>query len=221
MLHFLVYRLEDDDDGAARVGVTETTIVPTEYQYPENPMISFVDLPSIGTPNYPDLFTYSEKVGLEYYDAFLIFTTGRLTQNQFDLAKKVKSIGKSFFLIRNKIDHDCRSEKRKRAYNEEKMLKEIRKHCMRNVEGLISSENEIFLISNYEPNKWDFERLHAAIINALPVHQRECVIQRKTWSLIGKSCLMFMYYFYLILSCIICLIVCSGMVSIVFLSDVI
>ena len=216
-----MYRLEDDDDGAARVDVTETTIVPTEYQYPENPMISFVDLPGIGTPNYPDLFTYCEKLGLEYYDAFLIFTAGRLTQNQFELAKKAKSIGKSFFLIRTKIDNDCRSEEINGAYNEEKMLKKMRKYCMQNVEGLISSENEIFLISNYEPHKWDFERLHAAIINALPVHQRECVIQRKTWSLRGKSCLLFMYYFYLILSCITCHIVCSGMVSIVFLSDVI
>ena len=201
--------------------MTETTIVPTEYQYPENPMISFVDLPNIGTPNYPDIFTYFEKVGLEYYDTFLIFTTRRFTQNQFDLAKKVKSIGKSFFLIRNKLDLDCRSEKRKRGYDEEKMLKQIRKFCMQYAEGLIYSENEIFLISNFKTHKWDFEHLHAAIINALPVHQRECVIQRKTWSLRGKSCLLFMYYFYLILSCIICHIVCSGMVSIVFLSDVI
>ena len=93
-----MYRLNDDDDGAAEVGVVETTKEPAEYKHPDNSKIFFMDLPGIGTPTFPDLPTYCEKVAFEDYDTFLIFTASRFMQNDLDLAKKVNSIGKSFFL---------------------------------------------------------------------------------------------------------------------------
>ena len=173
MLNFLC-RLGDDDDDAAEVGVIETTKVPTEYKHPDNPMISFVDLPGIGTPNLPDLSTYCEKVGFDDYDTFLIFTATRFTQYDLELAEKVKSIGKSFFLIRTKIDEVCRLKSGERAINEADILEEIRQDCIKNVKQLISCEEEIFLISNYDTNEWDFDRLIEAIGEVLPLLQREC-----------------------------------------------
>ena len=163
--------LNDDDDGAAEVGIVETTKKPTEYKHPDNPKIWFMDLPGIGTPTFPDLKTYCEKVAFEDYDTFLIFTATRFTQNDLDLAKKVKSIGKSFFLIRTMIDLDCRHCKDDGLKNQI----EIRHKCMKYVKDLISSEKEIFLISNYHTDKWDFDRLIEAISDALPVRQRECL----------------------------------------------
>ena len=174
MLHFLC-RLRDDDEGAAEVGVIETTKVPTEYKHPDNPMISFGDLPGIGTSNLPDLPTYCEKVGFDDYDTFLIFTATRFTQyDDLELAEKVKSIGKSFFLIRTKIDEVCRQKNIERAINEADILEEIRKDCLKNVKDLISSEKEIFLISNYDTDEWDFDRLIEAFSEVLPALQREC-----------------------------------------------
>jgi hypothetical protein len=41
-------RLEDDDEGAAETGVTETTREPTIYPHPTNEKIKFSDLPGIG-----------------------------------------------------------------------------------------------------------------------------------------------------------------------------
>ncbi|CAB4036395.1 interferon-inducible GTPase 5-like [Paramuricea clavata] len=120
------------------------TTEPTEYPHPNNPMISFVDLPGIGTPNYPDLPTYCEKVCFERYDTFLIFTANRFRQN-----------GK--------------------AIKEADILEKIRENCIQDVKDLISSEKEIFLISNYHKDKWDFDRLIAGISNALPVLQRKCL----------------------------------------------
>jgi hypothetical protein len=46
------------------------------------------------------------------------------------------------------------------------MLEKIKKYCFENVKDYISSENEIFLISNYDQEKWDFCRLIKAISNA-------------------------------------------------------
>ena len=152
------------------------TTVTAEYRHPNNPRISFVHLPSIGTPNYPDLQTYCEEVDLEEYDTFLIFTATRFRTYYLDLAKKFKAIGKSFFLIRTRIDLDCRRAYRPREpVSEAEILELIREDCMMYFEDLISTEKEIFLISNYHTDKWDFDRLIEAISAALPIVQRECL----------------------------------------------
>ena len=151
-------------------------------------MIILVDLPGIGTPNYPNLPTYCEKVGLEKYDTFLIFTGGRFTQHDLELAKKVKDIGKSFFLIRTKIDNDLRPLPGKTTLDEETTLRRIRKKCMDQVKDLISSEKEIFIIGNYNKEEWDFDRLVKAIGKALPILQREVLI--RSVSNLTRGCLM-------------------------------
>ncbi|KAJ7376177.1 hypothetical protein OS493_036291 [Desmophyllum pertusum] len=173
---------EDDDEGAAEVGVKETTKKPTCYDHPTNPKIKFWDLPGIGTPNYPDLETYCKEVKLETYDAFLIFTSNRFTANDQQLAKKIRSIDKRFFFIRAKIDDNVRTEKRKKKVlfdekAEKAMLETIRRDCLTNLvdddESQLSNEQNIFLISNHDPAKWEFAKLTQAILDALPTYQRE------------------------------------------------
>ena len=158
---------------AAAVGVTETTKEPTVYDHPTNPKIKFWDLPGIGTPNYPDLETYCKEVELEKYHAFLIFTASRFTENDLNLAEKIRSIKKQFFFIRTKIDNDVRSEMRKRSFNERAMLEKIRRDCAENLSDLLRNEQDIFLISNHYPSKWDFDRLTQAILCAQQTLQRE------------------------------------------------
>ena len=97
----------------------------------------------------------------------------RFTQNDRLLADKVKSLGKSFFFIRTHIDVDYGSQKRKRTFNEEEMLKSIREDCFTNLKG--SAGGDVFLISNLYPTKWDFALLTQAILDVLPFRQRECL----------------------------------------------
>ena len=165
--------LKDDDEGTAKTGVTETTTEAAVYSHPTNDKIKFWDLPGIGTPNYPDLETYCEKVGLEEYDTFLILTAGRFTENDLLLAKKVKSIKKSFFFVRTKIDQDIANESQKRAFNEEITLNDIREDCWKNLEGLAAGNEIVFLISNCKTAQWDFDRLTQAILDVLPLRQKE------------------------------------------------
>ena len=182
-----MFRLSDEDQSAAKVDVTEATTEPTTYEYPDNPMITLDDLPGIGTPKFPDLQTYCEKVGLEKYDVFLIFTATRFTKYDLDLAKKVKSMGKSFLLIRTKIDVDVMQKKGKAAIHEDAMLQKIRSDCVANTTDLISSEEDIFLIGNYDKDKWDFDRLVEAIGEALPILQRESFV--RSLSNVTRECL--------------------------------
>ena len=169
-------RLRDDDEGAAEVGITETTREPKAYDHPTNPKIKFYDLPGIGTPNYPDMATYCKKVELEKFHAFLILTAGRFTEHDLELAKKIRSSKKKFFLIRTKIDENVRAEKRKKSFNEGAMLQKIRSDCSENLGDLLSDVRDIFLISNHDRDKWDFARLLQAILNALPTYQRETLV---------------------------------------------
>ena len=173
----LLSRLNDDDVGAAKVGRFETTKVAMKFKHPNNENIVFVDLPGIGTKIFPEE-TYCKKVGLKDYDTFLILTTCRLTENDLKLAKIAKEMGKPFFLIRTKIDQDFEySGRRRRApINEQEALEKIRNYCYAGVKDLIHCELDIFLISNHEREKWDFDRLIQTIENVLPDRQRECLI---------------------------------------------
>ena len=167
----LIFRLCDDDEEAAKVGVTETTLEPTCFEHPTNPKIKFWDLPGIGTPNYPNLETYCKKVPLANYHAFLIFTKDRFSEYDKQLAEKIRLMKKSFFFIRSKIDEAIRAEERKRSFNEAATLRKIRSYCLENLHGLLEKE-DVFLISNHHPIKWDFARLSQAILDALPMYQQ-------------------------------------------------
>ena len=67
------------------------------------------------------------------------------------------------------------SQKRKKAFNEEKMLKTIREDSLENLTSTAARSEDVFLVSNLYPNKWDFARLTQAIVDALPFRQRECL----------------------------------------------
>ena len=169
----MFFRLNEDDEGAAEVSVLECTTDPTPYNHPTNHNIKFWDLPGLGTPKYPDLETYCEKVNLEKYHVFLFFIAGRFSKDDFELATKIRDINNKIIFVRTNIDMEVRSEKRKRSFNEEAMLAQIRRYCVRRLGDWLSSEEDVFLISNYHPDSWDFARLTSAILNALPACQRE------------------------------------------------
>ena len=110
---------------------------------------------------------------LEKYDTYLIFTATRFTKNDLELAKKVRSIDKKCFFIRTKIDESVRAERRKRSFDEQAMLTKIRRNCLESLGDLLTDEQDIFLISNHEPEKWEFAQLTQAILGALTRYQRE------------------------------------------------
>ena len=173
---FSLRRLDDEHDAAAGINVVENICAPKLYSYPGYPNITLVDLPGIGTPNFPNLDTYCEKVGLETCDTFLILTATRFTQHDLEIATKVKTMGKSFFLIRTKIDFDEMNENRsKKSPDIEAMINRIRADCYKNVEAFGIDKDKIFLISNYQRDKWDFSRLVHAILKQLPGNQKEAL----------------------------------------------
>ena len=122
---------------------------------------------------------------------FLIFTVNRFTENDLRLARKITSIGKSFFFVRTKIDVDVQAERRKRSFNEETLLQQIRADCSNNLGDLLSNQQDIFLISNHFPDKWDFSRLTSALtltrLLTNIVKQKVDILKGRTWMVATAS----------------------------------
>ncbi len=80
---------------------------------------------------------------------------------------------KSFFVVRTKIDQDIANESEKNAFNEEATLNDIRGKCLEKLKPTGVRDEDVFLISNRKTDKWEFKSLTQAILNALPLRQKE------------------------------------------------
>ena len=64
------------------------------------------------------------------------------------------------------------------------MLTKIRRDCLESLGGLLSNEQDVFLISNHKPENWEFTRLTAAILDVVKRCQREALTRNQRESMI-------------------------------------
>ncbi|XDV19392.1 hypothetical protein PO909_024875 [Leuciscus waleckii] len=166
--------IREDDERAAPTGVTETTMKVTMYEHPTMPNVKIWDLPGIGSPNFK-ADKYLKDVKFKDYDFFFILNSERFTQNDIMLAKEIRKQRKNFYFVRSKIDNDIRAEERKKGFDEQKVLSEIRKDCQKNLKDV--GEPKVFLISSYDLEKYDFEILQNTLEEELPDHNRSALLQ--------------------------------------------
>ncbi|XP_073702895.1 interferon-inducible GTPase 5-like isoform X2 [Garra rufa] len=166
--------LDEDEDGAARTGITETTMEVTMYEHPTMPNVKIWDLPGIGSPTFK-ANKYLKDVKFHTYDFFIIISSERFTENDVMLAKEIKKQKKNFYFVRSKIDNDIRAEERKKGFDEQNVLCKIRKDCLKNLEEL--GDPNIFLISSFDLEKYDFEKLQNILTEELPDHKRSALLQ--------------------------------------------
>ena len=168
--------LTADDKEGAPVDVKECTKEPTAYSHPTSPNLKLWDLPRVGTKDFSKSYKYLEKVKIDRYDFFLIFSSGRFTENDCWLANQVESISKKFYFVRSKIDSDIRNKKRAhpKTFSEARVLEKIREDCSSNLKSFESPP--VFLISNHHQNRWDFPLLAKQMIEDIPQNKREALI---------------------------------------------
>ena len=167
-----LYRLDNDDKDAAKTGDSTTTRDPTCYPHPTAQNIKFWDQPGHSTSLYPGFKAYKRVVRRSTYNAFLLFTKEYLTNTDILLANEVKLNKKSLFMVRTNLDYDFYNQKRKKTFNKDKMQDEIVERILASKNDLPCNRDHIFLISNFEPDKWDFERLTKEI-EKLPLEMEE------------------------------------------------
>ena len=121
----------------------------------------------IGSPKYSDVEIYCKELQLKKcFDVFLFFSSCRLFQLETILIKEITRWQKNkIFLVRTNIDNDVCCAQRKKRFDESALLERIRFDWLNGLEGLLSNPKDIFLISSYDPEKWDFRRLEKAILD--------------------------------------------------------
>ncbi|XP_043936501.1 interferon-inducible GTPase 5-like isoform X2 [Protopterus annectens] len=168
---------DDDEEDAAATGVTETTMVATQYPHPKHPNVSLWDLPGIGTPNF-SAEKYLQQVNFEIYDFFIIIASERFKSNHAKLAIEIQKMGKSFYFLRSKVDSDLDASKKRRksTYNEEKILNQIRENCIQSLKTECIDSPNVFLISSFDLTLFDFQAFEEKLERELPSHKKHAFL---------------------------------------------
>jgi len=175
--------LTADDDGAAAVGCTEntgTTII-TEYRHPDNNQLVFWDLPGVGTPSFPK-DSYMQKIDADKYDFFLLVTSKRFLEINAWLAAQITKRNKGYFFIRTHMAIDVANDRRAHPRvqrTEDELVATIRADTEKRLRDLPTEspiKMEVFLIDNYEPDKYDFPDLEQKLIGNFPELKCEALL---------------------------------------------
>lgn len=165
--------IRPEEEGAAAVGVVETTMKRTPYQHPTIKTLTLWDLPGIGTQKFPPK-TYLEEVKFKEYDFFVIASATRLTKLELDLAKAIRIMKKNYYVVRTKVDFDLENDKRSkpRNFDREKTLEKIRSYSENTFRDNNMDVPQIFLISSYNLSDYDFPVLMDTLIKDIPAQKR-------------------------------------------------
>lgn len=165
--------VEHNGEGAAKVGVTETTMKIDSYKHPKVKNLILWDLPGIGTMKFQPK-DYLEKVEFKKYDFFIIASCTRFTKHELDLAKAIRIMKKNYYFVRTKVDFDMENEEKchPRTFDRENTLNHIRRYYLDSFRESKIEEPQIFLISNNNLSDYDFPVLMNTLIKDLPAEKR-------------------------------------------------
>jgi len=147
-------------EGAARVGVAETTLEPTKYLFPGATNVRVWDLPGAGTPRF-QRESYVKDMGLRYFDIVIIVSASRVTSTDVTLVQELDRHKVPHLIVRTKIDHDVENEAVDHGCKERATLQKIKDDMNKN--GL----NYAFLVSSRKPGQYDFEKFLSCMYSSI------------------------------------------------------
>ncbi|GCB82964.1 hypothetical protein scyTo_0023516 [Scyliorhinus torazame] len=165
-----------DEPGAAPIGVTETTMIPTSYPHPALTNVQIWDLPGLGTPNF-QLGNYRELVGFSRYDFFIIAASERFKENHAQLAKWIGESGRRFYFVRTKIDSDIEASRRRTHFNQEEVLAVIREDSLRYLGEQGVKSPQAFLVTSLDFNSYDSSHLRETLAREFPIHRKRAFLR--------------------------------------------
>lgn len=171
-------RVNHEDDGAAPIGVVETTIERTPYKHPKFPNVTLWDLPGVGTTTFQPR-TYLKEMKFGEYDFFIIISASRFKDNDVYLATEIRKMKKNFYFVRSKVDSDLHNSEISKAntFNKHEILQWIRDDCVTQLQKANVSDPHIFLVSSLELYGYDFQSLETILLKELPAHKHHIFMQ--------------------------------------------
>ena len=172
-----IRRLTADDEGAASVGVKETTVDIQSYSHPRNPLLKFWDLPGVGTDRFPRE-TYLSDINVDRYDFFLVITSDRFTQDDTWLGEELHKRNKKYFFGRTKIGVDISNNKKAhpKTHDEDAVVREIRDDIKQHLRANECPDVSVFLIDSYKLKKFEFDQLEHRLVEEFPNLKRSALV---------------------------------------------
>jgi len=172
-----IRNLETDDENAAPVGEFKSTSDFGDYLHPTVPGIKLWDLPGVGSAQFPKK-TYLENVRFDTYDFFILITAERYTETDTWLGQEIRKREKNYFFVRAKIDGDISNDRLAHpdSHDEYSLINSIRLHTSEELTANGCVDVPVFLISNYDRTKYDFQRLEQQLIQAVPIIKRNSIM---------------------------------------------
>ncbi|XP_052050345.1 T-cell-specific guanine nucleotide triphosphate-binding protein 2-like [Apodemus sylvaticus] len=165
--------VRDEEEGAAKTGVVETTTERTPYPHTKVPNVTIWDLPGIESTTFTPQ-NYLMEMKFDEYDFFIIISATRFKKIEAHLAKAIEKMNTKFYFVRTKIDQDISNEQRSKpkSFNRVDVLNRIRNDCSNNLQEVLSSQPPVFLVSNFDVSNFDFPNLETTLLSELPAHKR-------------------------------------------------
>jgi len=175
--------LKSDDEGAAPIGLVETTMKATKYEFPNNKNIELWDLPGFGTTTFKDKGTYLQHVNWKGYEAILLLSAKRFTENDAWLAGEImkKNPEQQLFFVRTHVKQDMenimRDRRRKLTQEDvECQLKAVRDDSAKQLRKIGIMDHMVFLIDSHQCNAFDYKKLVKKMVLKASALKKEALI---------------------------------------------
>ncbi|XP_067889093.1 uncharacterized protein [Heterodontus francisci] len=157
--------LQADDEAAAMTGMGDPDTKPVVYTFPKYPNVRIWELPEISANLQPE--QYLKQVNGENYGLFIIVASEIFKAHHSQLSKILQNMGKVVLFVRTKLDGDLRAYKYRynSKYNENKVVEEIRQFCIECLKKGGVQQAEVYLVSGFDLEKFDFWSLCSRIQN--------------------------------------------------------
>jgi GTP-binding protein EngB required for normal cell division len=163
-----IRRLRPGEEGAARVGVRQTTFERQAYAFAGfsaaliDDCERLWDVPGGGTLSFP-IASYIKDMGLRYFDCVIIIVDRRLTEIDKYLAERLNSFRVPFFVVRSKVDRDIEDNEHDNGIPAQTTVYQLREEMIE----FGFPADRVFLISSRQPNNplLDFQKLLVALAN--------------------------------------------------------
>ncbi|XP_077192983.1 interferon-inducible GTPase 5-like [Paroedura picta] len=164
------------EPGAAETGIQMTTTKAKDYPHPTLPQVTLWDLPG----REDSFVSHTDWVDLNRFDFFIIVGYQRFRTIHADLVHEIQTMGKRFYFVWAKTDLDVEASQRRQpsGYDEEKVLQRIRENCMTSLQDESVIGPQVFLVSNWDSQRFDFPLLWEKLKSDLLWLKRQAFISR-------------------------------------------
>ncbi|XP_076135617.1 uncharacterized protein LOC143118448 [Alosa pseudoharengus] len=165
--------LKSGDEGAAPTGVTETTLEPVAYQYPQFPNVVLWDLPGMGRvggfnspfhlkPSEADPLTTALRPSC---DVYVLLSPVRLSMDCVSLLHHISATGTQCYLVLSKADQV-----------DEERVSEV-KRWSEEVLSKLGYQLMVYAVCALQPERMDFCKLTETLHLSISCHKRKAMAQ--------------------------------------------